>query len=234
MDEGDGLAHAVRAGLAGLADPAKAAPMRRYMKSEMPFRGVPKPARRLLTRKLFTEHPLPDRESFVSATLRLWREAEFREERYVAIDLTGDRRHTRWQDATLLPLYDELIVTGAWWDYVDEVAIHRVGPLLRTDPDTLTPVIRRWANDDDRWRRRSAVICQVGSKKDTDIGLLAATVEATLGDRDFFLRKAIGWALRDYSKTDPGWVSAFVAAHAGLSPLSTREALKHVATASER
>ncbi|MFD2422444.1 DNA alkylation repair protein [Amycolatopsis pigmentata] len=233
MDEVDELARAVRAGLAGLSDPGKASSMRRYMKSEMPFRGVPKPARRILTRRLFAEHRLPDRESFVSAALRLWREAEFREERYVAIDLTGDRRYARWQDATLLPLYDELIVTGAWWDYVDEVAIHRVGPLLRTDQGTLTPVIRRWANDDDRWRRRSSVICQVGSKKDTDIGLLTATVEANLGGRDFFLRKAIGWALRDYAKTDPGWVSAFVATHPGLSPLSRREALKNVATASE-
>jgi 3-methyladenine DNA glycosylase AlkD len=234
VDEVDGLARAVRAGLAELSDPDKASPMRRYMKSEMPFRGVPKPARRILTRRLFAEHPLPDRESFVAAVLSLWREAEFREERYVAIDLTGDRRYARWQDATLLPLYDELIVTGAWWDYVDEVAIHRIGPLVRTDPRTLEPVIRRWAIDDDRWRRRSAVICQVGSRKDTDLGLLSATVEANLGDRDFFLRKGIGWALRDYSKTDPRWVSAFVAAHPGLSPLSTREALKHVATASEQ
>ncbi|HET6502742.1 MAG TPA: DNA alkylation repair protein [Amycolatopsis sp.] len=228
MDEVDGFVRAARAGLAELADPGRAPGMRRYMKSEMPFRGVPKPLRRTLTRRLFAEHPLPDRDTFLAATLRLWREAEFREERYVAIDLTGHRRHHRWQDATLLPLYDEMIVTGAWWDYVDEIAVRRVGPLLRADPGTLTPTLRRWALDEDLWRRRTAVICQVGSRKDTDRDLLARVIEATAADPDFFLRKGIGWALREYSKIDPEWVGAFAAAHPVLSPLSVREALKYV------
>lgn len=202
--------------------------MRRYMKSEMPFRGVPTPARRRLARRVFAEHPLPDRDSLVAAALRLWREAEFREERYVAIDLTGHRPYARWQEANLLPLYEELIVSGAWWDYVDEIAIRRVGPLLRAEPDRLRPVMRRWAVDEDRWRRRAAVICQVASNQETDLELLAETIEATIGDHDFFLRKGIGWALRAYSKTDPDWVGAFVAAHPALSPLSVREALKYV------
>lgn len=227
-DEVAALVRAVRTALAEIGDSAKAPEMRRYMKSEMPFRDVPKPARRTVTRRVFAEHPLTTRDSFLDATLQLWREAKFREERYVAIELTGDRRYRRWQDATLLPLYDELIITGAWWDYVDEIAIRRVGPILRADPETVGPIMRRWAVDNDLWRRRAAVICQVGFRDDVDRALLTETVEATMTDRDFFLRKAIGWALRELGKTDPEWVATFVAEHPALSPLSVREALKYV------
>ncbi|WP_158893278.1 DNA alkylation repair protein [Amycolatopsis anabasis] len=231
MESVAAFVQAARTGLAGLADPVKAPEMQRYMKSEMPFRGVPKPLRSRLARTLFAEHPLSDRDSFVAAVLRLWREAEYREERYLAIDLTGDRRYARWQDPDLLPVYEELIVTGAWWDFVDEVAIRRVGPLLRAKPEALTPVLRRWSTDPDRWRRRTAVICQVGAKQGTDLDLLTEVIESNLDDRDFFLRKGIGWALREYAKTGPGWVRSFVRAHPGLSPLSVREALKHVGAA---
>ncbi|GAB3582634.1 DNA alkylation repair protein [Amycolatopsis endophytica] len=228
MDEVDELVHAVRSGLAKHADPGKAPDIRRYMKSEMDFRGVPKPERARLVRSLFAEHVLPDRESFVAAARTLWRDAEFREERYVAIDLTGHRSYARWQDHMLVPLYEEMIVTGAWWDYVDEIAIRRIGPIRRAEPDRVTPVVREWAQDEDRWRRRTAVICQVGANVATDRDLLTEAVEANLDDRDFFLRKGIGWALRDYARTAPEWVRAFVEAHPALSPLSVREALKHL------
>ncbi|PXY19320.1 DNA alkylation repair protein [Prauserella muralis] len=222
------LVDAVRAGLAELADPAKAPDMRRYMKSELPFRGVQKPSRQRLATRLFAEHPLPGRDAWLAAVRRLWREAAYREERYLAIDLTGYRAYARWQAPDLLPLYEELIVTGAWWDFVDEVAIHRVGPLLRAFPDAVEPAIRAWAHDSDRWKRRAAVICQIGSKAETDTGLLASCIEASLADGDFFLRKAIGWALRQYSRTSPQWVRAFVTAHPDLAPLSRTEALKHL------
>lgn len=224
MDE---FVNAVRIGLAEAADPGKAPVMRRYMKSEMAFRGVPKPARQQVTRHLFAAYPLPDKESFVATARTLWREADFREERYVAIDLTGDRRYAHWQQSDLLPLYEEFIVSGAWWDYVDEVASRRVGPLLRAEPDVVGPVMRRWALDEDHWRRRTAIICQLGSKEETDLDLLTHAIEASIGERDFFLRKGIGWALRQHARVDPHWVSAFVTAHPGLSPLSVREALKH-------
>ncbi|KAA9157203.1 DNA alkylation repair protein [Amycolatopsis acidicola] len=228
MDTVADFVRTVRTGLASAGDPVKAPEMRRYMKSELPFHGVPKPARARLTRRWFADFPLPDKESFVSAVRELWREAGFREERYVAIDLTGHRLYQRWQDSSLLPLYEELIVTGAWWDYVDEVAVRRVGPLLRAEPEILLPQLRRWAVDEDHWRRRTAIICQLGAKQDIDIGLLAFAIEASIGERDFFLRKGIGWALRQHARIDPAWVLRFVDEHPGLSPLSVREALKHV------
>jgi 3-methyladenine DNA glycosylase AlkD len=220
------LVGAVRAGLARVADPAKAGDMRRYMKSELPFRGVAKPERVELAKGLFAAHPLPDAEAWVAAVLELWRGAGYREERYLALDLLG--AYPRWQNTGLLPVYDELVVTGAWWDFVDEIASRRVGPLLRSDPDVVAPLVRTWARDDDRWRRRTSVICQLGSMAATDTDLLAECVEANLTDPDFFLRKGIGWALRQHSRTDPDWVRTFVDTHPALSPLSRREALKHL------
>ncbi|MFE6616303.1 DNA alkylation repair protein [Amycolatopsis sp. NPDC057786] len=228
MDEVKSLVSAVRNGLAGLADPEKAPSMRAYMKSEMPFLGVASPPRTALLKRVYAEHPLPDRVSFSTAVLTLWREAEFREERYAAIALSGHRAYARWQDGELLGLYEEMIVTGAWWDYVDEVAIRRVGPILRAEPETVTTLMLTWAYDEDRWRRRTSVICQIGAKGGTDTDLLTRAVEANIDDKDFFLRKGIGWALREYAKTEPDWVRAFVTTHPALSTLSRKEALKHL------
>ncbi|MFD1148460.1 DNA alkylation repair protein [Saccharothrix hoggarensis] len=222
----NGLAESIRRALTAAADPARAPEMRRYMKSDMPFLGVPKPVRARVLRDVFAAHPPASREEWVAAVLDVWRGAEFREERYAALDLAG--RHPEWQGADLVPLYDELVVTGAWWDYVDEIAARRIGPLLRAFPAELTPVVRAWARDGDRWRRRVAVICQLGSKGDTDLDLLRDVIEANLADPDFFLRKGIGWALRQHSRVDPGWVRAFVDDHPDLSALSRREALKHL------
>ena len=140
------LVGAVRAGLARYADPAKAEDMRRYMKSVLPFRGVAKPERVELGRELFAAHPVSDPETWVAIVLELWREAEYREERYLALDLTG--AYPRWWSVELLPLYDELVVTGAWWDFVDEIASRRIGPLLRAEPVVVGSVMREWSKSD--------------------------------------------------------------------------------------
>ncbi len=217
---------AIRRALVAVADPVRAPEMRRYMKSAMPFLGVPKPVRVRALADVFADHAFESRDEWVAAVLEVWRGAEFREERYAALDLAGRCPH--WQGVDLLPVYDELVVTGAWWDFVDEIASRRIGPLLRAFPDEVEPVVRAWARDEDRWRRRVSVICQLGSKSATDLDLLTEVIEANADDPDFFLRKAIGWALRQHSRVDPGWVRAFVASHPGLSGLSKREALKHL------
>lgn len=221
------LVDAVRDGLAALADPVAAPQMQRYMKSTMPFRGVPKPARERLVRDLVAAHPAPDDPR--APVRELWDGARFREERYVALALTGHRRWSPRQDASWVPLYRHWVVDGAWWDFTDEIATKRIGPLLRADPGALAPVLRGWSTDPDRWLRRTSVIAQLGSGAGTDTGLLAEAIEANLADPDFFLRKAVGWALRQHARTDPGWVRRFVAEHPGLSALSRREALKHLA-----
>jgi 3-methyladenine DNA glycosylase AlkD len=121
-----------------------------------------------------------------------------------------------------------MIVTGAWWDHVDAVS-HLVGAVLLAHPAELGPLLREWSTDTDRWLRRTSIICQLGFKARTDTDLLATVITANVSDREFFVRKAIGWALRDFARTDPDWVRQFVSAHvAELSPLSRREALKHL------
>ncbi|OXM62050.1 DNA alkylation repair protein [Amycolatopsis vastitatis] len=228
MSVAEELVKAVRAGLAGAADPEKAPAMRAYMKSAMPFRGVAKPQRSALLKRVLADHILPDRVTYSATVLQLWRTAEFREERYAAIDLSGYRAYRPWQDAGLIPMYEEMIVSGAWWDYVDELAIRRIGPILRSGRARVTPVMLDWAAGRDLWRRRTAIICQVGAKEDTDTDLLTRAIEPAIAEPEFFLRKGIGWALRDYARTAPDWVRSFVDEHPGLSGLSRREALKHI------
>jgi 3-methyladenine DNA glycosylase AlkD len=188
--------------------------MQAYMKSDMPFLGVPAPAVGRVARE-----QLAGLEDWRPAVLELWRGAEYREERYAALWLL--RRHARDAD---LPLCEELVVTGAWWDHVDSVA-RVVGALLPGIADD----VRRWARDGNLWKRRVSIICQLGRKGDTDLDLLTECVEANAADREFFVRKAIGWALRDYAWHDPRWVAAYVDAHPELSPLSRREATKNLA-----
>jgi 3-methyladenine DNA glycosylase AlkD len=222
------IVDALRGGLAGLADPVAAESMQKYMKSAMPFRGVAKPVRRQLLRVAVAEHPVPDADSLRGAATELWDGARFREERYLALSLVDHPRHARMLDPSWVPLLREWIVTGAWWDFTDEIATRRIGPLLRAHPADLTPVLKEWVTDPDRWLRRTSVICQLGAGPATDITLLTDAIEANAADSDFFLRKGIGWALRQHARTDPEWVRGFVAAHPQLSPLTRREALKHL------
>ncbi|WP_214404307.1 DNA alkylation repair protein [Pseudonocardia lacus] len=219
---------AARDGLADAADPAAAEPMRAYMKSPMPFRGVPKPARERLLRTLVADHPIDDADELTTVADTLWTEATYREERYLAISLLGHKRYARWAEPGWVPMYRRWIVTGAWWDFTDEIAGRHIGSLLRAYRPELTPVLRGWIGDPDRWLRRTSVICQLSAKAETDLDLLRDAVEANLDDPDFFLRKGIGWALRQHARVDPDWVRAFVDEHPGLSPLSRREALKHL------
>ena len=200
------------------------------MKSALPYHGVSIPELRRITRSVFAEHPPASRAEWLAAVLELWRGARYREERYAAIELTGDRRFREEQRPALLPLYEELVVSGAWWDLVDPVATGRIGPPLEAFPAEVGPAVRAWARGDDAWKRRAAIICQVKARSATDTHLLAACIEPSLGERDFFLRKAIGWALREYAKTDPAWVAEYVQRHEGrLSPLSRREATRRLA-----
>jgi 3-methyladenine DNA glycosylase AlkD len=128
-----------------------------------------------------------------------------------------------------MKMYDELIVTGAWWDYVDDIASHRVGPILRDYPRPMRRKILSWSKSNNLWKRRTAIICQLGFKAETDLELLYACIEPSLGSAEFFLQKAIGWALRQYAWTDGAEIKRYVRLNsARLSTLSRREALKNI------
>jgi 3-methyladenine DNA glycosylase AlkD len=204
--------------------------MQAYMKSTMPFRGVSSATQRGLWREVFAAYPLESCEELFAVALELWRTAKFREERYAAIALTDRRRHAPCQSLAAVPAYEEMIVTGAWWDYVDAIATHHVGDILRRDPRGMKPLMREWARaSDSMWKRRAAILCQIRFKHETDLTLLYDCIEPNLSHTDFFIRKAIGWALRQYAWTDPREVKRYVNANrARLSPLSVREALKNL------
>ncbi|MFC4529656.1 DNA alkylation repair protein [Sphaerisporangium dianthi] len=221
------LHKAVRVALTEVADPAKAPAMQAYMKSAMPFLGVQAVPLRAALRKVLAEHRIDSAPEWRKTVLAMWRDAEYREERYAAMQLSAFRYYKSFQTLYTVPMYEEMIVTGAWWDYVDDLAINRVGTLLLAFPDTMRPLMLEWAHDGDLWRRRTAILCQNSFKERTDAGLLYACIEPSLADTDFFARKAIGWALRQYAKTSPREVVRYVQ-HKGLTGLSRREALKNL------
>ena len=227
---GGDLADAVRTALAAHADPVRAVGQQRYMKSTLPYLGLTTPTLRRAVRPVLADpaYRITERSQWEGTVRRLWHEATHREHWYAALALLGDRRYRSWRDPALVPLLEELIRTGAWWDVVDSLATHEVRDLLLARPAELAPTLRRWSRDESLWVRRAAVLAQVGAKDRTDTDLLRDVVEATLEDPDVFARKAIGWSLRDYARTDPEWVRAFVDAHPRLSALSRREALKHL------
>jgi 3-methyladenine DNA glycosylase AlkD len=220
------LVSAIRSRLRDAADPARAAGAQAYLKSEMPSLGVRVPEVRRIVKAAAKELPPRSLQELRSTALELWRGAGCREERYAAIDLTGLRLAAGELD--MLPVYEEMIRTGAWWDLVDGVS-HRLCALLQMHREDMSRTLARWSTDEDLWIRRAAITAQLGAKSATDPALLAAVIEPNLPDREFFIRKAIGWALRDYAATDPGWVRDFAARHSeALSPLSRREALRNI------
>ena len=223
------LLRALRRALAEAGTPARAEGARAYMKSAMPFHGVDAETLRAICGHVFAAHPVESAPAWRRDVLGIWRGAKFREERYAAIELTGDRRARDFQTMASLPMYEEMIVTGAWWDLVDALATKRLGEILRNEPAPMRKAMRAWSRSDDLWKRRSAILCQNTFKADTDLGFLFACIEPSLGSKEFFLNKAIGWALRSYAWTDPKSVVKYVEAHrARLHPLSVREALKNV------
>ena len=215
---------AVRAELLARADPVRASGVQAYMKSSLPSVGVRVPEVRRLVLAAASAHPFTSAGQLRSTVLELWRTAAAREERYAAIDLTGLRMVA--SDPLMLPIYEEIIRTGAWWDFVDGVGPRLCG-LLETHRLLMAAVLLDWSKDADFWIRRASITSQLKAKARTDRDLLRAVIEPNLADPEFFIRKAIGWALREYAKTDPGWVRGFVSEPGTqLSPLSRKEALR--------
>ena len=229
MSAGASLATSLRAALAKAADPVRAPGMQAYMKSAMPYHGVPAVPLRRVCKAQFKGLAWSDGEAWQRDVLALWRGARFREERYAAIELTGVRAARPFHTLAALPMYEEMIVTGAWWDYVDAIASQRLWAILENEGEPMKRAMRGWSTGEDMWQRRSAILCQLKAKGRTDLGLLYACIEPSIESKAFFLRKAIGWALREYAKTDAAEVRRYVAANADrLSGLSRREALKNV------
>lgn len=220
----------IRMALAKIGDPARAKQMQAYMKSAMPYHGVPSAAMRAVARDVFATYPFADARSWRADVVAIWRGATHREERYAALALVNHRKATPFNDLDALPMYEDLIVTGAWWDYVDDLAGHRVGELFAKHRKEMKKEMLVWSVCDDMWKRRTSILCQMFLRDETDLPFLYKCIEPSLSSKEFFLRKAIGWALRQVAWYDPDEVVRYVKAHdAELSGLSKREALKNVA-----
>lgn len=206
------------------ADPVAARAMQAYMKDQFPFFGIKAPARRSLLAahvRLHGKPPLHELPAIANDAFAL----PEREMHYCAVDLL--RRQTAKLDGSHLPLLEELITTKSWWDTVDALAINVAGTIVMNRPLDMETWNKRWIGSDDPWLVRSAILLQNGWKTQTNPRLLYGNIKRHAGHKDFFIRKAIGWALREYSKSDPGAVRAFVRMNT-LSPLSLREAVKHL------
>ncbi len=222
------LRHELVAALGAAGNPHRAVEQKLYMKSAMDFHGVPKPTVQKISQELSTKYAPTSMAQWQATALFLWRNTEKREERYFVDVWTGLRVAKPWQIPSTINMYEEMIATGAWWDLVDPIATHRIGTLLLNHRPALAPVLLAWSVDDDFWKRRTAILSQNRHKERTDFGFLAAVIEPSLDSKEFFLRKAIGWALREHAKTDAAAVVDYVVAHKDrLSGLSKREALKH-------
>ena len=198
--------------------------MRAYMRDKFPFLGIPSTQRRALQRQVLAGLPAPDPEDLRAVAEICWGWPE-REFQYCACDLLI--RRVRLLPAEFCDVVRQLLVTKSWWDTVDPLATRVVGGLVARHP-TLVAVMDEWSQSENVWLVRAALLHQLHYRDDTDVDRLFRYCAAQASHPDFFVRKAIGWALRQYAKTDPEAVRRFVSDHRDrLSALSVKEALRH-------
>ena len=215
----------LRQDLEAVAQPADAPQMKAYMKDRADFLGVKTPQRRAASKPFIAAGRHATSGQLLAAADALWAEPE-REFQYVATDLL--RRWNRALDPDSLTRIEHLIRTKSWWDTVDALASNVVGPLVARHPD-LAMTMDIWVDDTDFWIARTAILHQLGYGDQTDADRLFGYVDRRCDDTEFFIRKACGWALRQYAKHDPEAVRAYVLDRGdALSGLTRREALKHL------
>ena len=216
----------VAAELAARANPEKAGPMAAYLKTDMPFYGVQKQGRTEVLRELRRRFPVTSNADYRNTVAELWAQPH-REEKYLAISIA--KRNTRFVTAANLDLYRTLIVEGAWWDLVDDIAINCIGIAYRNEREIMAPVIEEWVDDAFMWLRRTSLLSPIKHKTETDHATLFDHCLRRADETEFFIRKAIGWTLREYAKTEPDRVRRFLLEHRDRwSGLSFREAAKHL------
>lgn len=207
------------------ASAENALPMAKYMKDLFPFHGIKSEPRKAILKETVALHKDEVKASFRHIAKQLYELPE-REYQYCAIDLLIKEwpKHFVISDISLIEYF---LSTKSWWDSVDPLAKYILGGYLKQFPDETETVIEKFAGSDNMWLNRSAIIYQLGYKKDTDAARLFGLCEHFNTSKEFFIQKAIGWALREYGKTNPEAVKTFVA-QATLKPLSVREALKNL------
>lgn len=201
-----------------------AGPMEKYMKDRFPFLGIKKPLRAELEKRFYVESQILKKPFDSGFVMMLWNLPE-REYQYTALGYIGKYSKNLGSDS--LVLLKNLIIEKSWWDTVDTLAAHPVGTLVSRFPEELLVEIDGWATSDNMWLRRTAILHQLRYKENTDEQRLYLYIKQNAASKEFFIQKAIGWALREYSKTNPNSVQEFILG-AELAALSRREGSKYL------
>lgn len=199
-----------------------AQPMKHYMRDQFPFFGIKAPDRRAIVRDFIRNYGLPESDQLPLIIKQLWN-LPMRECQTAALDLLGYAK--KQLKADHMPLLEWLIVTKSWWDTVDYIAPQCCGTLFKHDPYLIELYADKWIVSQNIWLRRAALLHQLKYKQMTNEARLFRYILLNADSDQFFIQKAIGWVLREYSKTDPHAVQLFIQQHE-LKPLSTREGLK--------
>lgn len=205
-------------------NPSNATAMEDYMKNHFRFFGIKTPERRALMRTFYTQYGHPKQEQVPAIVKELWAMPE-REIHQVAQEIAG--KYMKKAKPEIISLYEFMILNNSWWDTVDYIAIWLVGTLFKNHPEMIEEYVEKWMKSGNFWLQRTAILFQRNYKDETDETLLFGICQKLSGEKEFFIRKAIGWALREYAYTNPQAVLAFVKQNQ-LSPLSSKEALKHI------
>jgi len=203
-------------------NPEDAAAQKRYMKGQFEFYGIRTPVRKELVKLHIAEYGLPGGDILEDVIRSCWEQPE-RDFQSAGINLLVRMSKKLEKDIVLLLEY--LVTNKSWWDTVDGLAGWIVGDLFKKYPELIVPVTSGWMDSENVWLQRTCILFQLKYKKDTDLELLYGFIDRLSGSKVFWIQKAIGWILREYSKTDPGEVIRYVGSHQ-LAPLSKREALK--------
>lgn len=213
----------LKAAMESKADPEKAKKMKAYMKDHFEFLGVGSPERKEIVRDIIRELGKPDIPVLMGLTGLLWSDPN-REMQYIVMDISNS--YLKKLEKAFVYFYDKLIGQKSWWDSVDWLAPKAMGTLFMNYPDIKMDFIEKWMNSENKWYIRSAILFQLHYKTNTDFDLLSTLILRTTGSKEFFINKASGWALREYSKNDSTTVIQFIETHPELSNLTKREGLK--------
>ena len=196
--------------------------MEAYMRNQFQFFGIRTPERTALLRDYLEENGKPPVEELPDIVRSLWSEPQ-RECQYFALSLLD--KQSRHLTKEHLPLLEELITDKSWWDTIDHIAPNHVGKIYQTEEDDA--YLEKWIHSDHMWLKRISILHQLKYKEKTDQDRLFRYILLHNESKEFFIQKAIGWALREYSKTDPEAVQQFIESE-NLAPLSKREGMKHI------
>jgi len=205
-------------------DEVNAGFMKKYMKGQYEYFGIKSPLRKELSRTFILKNGLPDEEDIEEVAKDCWDFPE-REYQYFAMELLA--KVAKKGEICRVDLYEYLVLNKSWWDTVDFIATNLVGVHFIKFPSAILPYTEKWMDSNNMWLQRTSLLYQLKYRKDTDLTLLVNYIERLFGSKEFFINKAIGWILREYSKTNAQWVVNYVEKNEkNLANLSKREALK--------